>query len=45
MGRSAVERGIGVVLVRTALANDVSFMQRMLYEATNRPGEQWRLRS
>lgn len=30
-----------MVLVRTALANDVSFMKRMLYEAANRPGERW----
>jgi ribosomal protein S18 acetylase RimI-like enzyme len=30
-----------VVVVRTALADDLSFMQRMLYEAANNPGEHW----
>ena len=30
-----------MVLVRRALADDLSFMQRMLYEAANKPGEQW----
>ena len=27
--------------VRAALADDLPFIQRMLYEAANRPGEDW----
>jgi ribosomal protein S18 acetylase RimI-like enzyme len=30
-----------VVVVRSALADDLFFIQRMLYEAANKPGEQW----
>jgi len=33
--------GVGMVLVRAALADDLPFMQRMLYEAANKPGERW----